>query len=305
MIATEDLWQVYPGGVEAVRGLNLEVGSGRSFGLVGPNGAGKTTTIRMLAGLLPPTRGRVRILGADIAEAPEKVMPRIGYLPDEYGMYDNLRVWEYLDFYGRLHRLKKARRLDRMEHLLSLVRLGSRRDELVGRLSRGMRQRLMIARTLLPNPDVLLLDEPTSGLDPRSRAEVVEVLQHLARAGKTMLVASNILYDLSAFCDSLGIMNRGVLVARGSLDELAETYCRDRMLRIVVVSGIEKIEEVLASDDAVRSFTIEGNLVSLRYTGDARRVAELNEKLVRSGVNITGVCEERRTIEDVFLSVTQ
>lgn len=303
MIQTVDLWREFDG-VVAVKSLNLRVEKGRSFGLVGPNGAGKTTTIRMLAGLLQPTSGTVRIDGVDIFAEPRKIMPRIGYLPDEYGMYDGLHVGEFLDYYGGLYKVRRKERRERIERLLSLVRLGNWAGRFVGELSRGMRQRLMIAKTLMSNPDILLLDEPTSGLDPRSRSEVVEVLQHLASVGKTMVVASNILYDLSGFCDSLGIIDRGVLIDWGSLDELSEKYCRERILRIMVVSGIERIEDVLSSDEKVRSVSIDGNLVSLRYDGSISDVATLNEKLVRAGVRLTGLCQERRTIEEIFLRAT-
>lgn len=303
MIQTTDLWKEFDG-IVAVKSLNLRVEKGRSFGLVGPNGAGKTTTIRMLAGLLQPTSGMVKIDGVDIFANPRGVMPKIGYLPDEYGMYDSLRVSEFLDYYGGLYKVPRRERRERIERLLSLVRLGNWSGRFVGELSRGMRQRLMIAKTLISNPDVLLLDEPTSGLDPRSRSELVEVLQHLASIGKTMVVASNILYDLSGFCDSLGIIDRGVLIDWGTLEELSEKYCRERLMRITVISGIERIEEVLSSDAKVRSISIDGNIVSLRYDGSLDDVAALNERLVRAGIRLTGLCQERRTIEEIFLRAT-
>ncbi|MCX7703726.1 MAG: ABC transporter ATP-binding protein [Planctomycetota bacterium] len=303
MIETLDLWKSY-NGTDAVKALNLRIEEGRSFGLVGPNGAGKTTTIRMLAGLLQPTSGVVRIDGVDIFANPKTVMPKIGYLPDEYGMYDGLRVFEFLDYYAGLYGVRKGERQERVERLLSLVRLGNWAGKFVGELSRGMKQRLMIAKTLVHNPEVLFLDEPTSGLDPRSRAEVVEVLQHLASINKTMVVASNILYDLSSFCDSLGVMDRGVLVDTGTLDELSDKYCREKVLRITVVSGMNRIEEVLSQDKGVRSFSVEGDSVTLCYDGTVEDVANLNEKLVRAGVRLTGLCQERRTIEEIFLRAT-
>jgi len=304
VIEITDLRKVYGGGVEALRGVNLVVREGSSVGLVGPNGAGKTTTVRILAGLLEPTSGGVKIWGKDVWEAADEVLPRIGYAPDEYRLPENLRVWEYLDYFGALYGLSRRRRAERIDHLLALVRLSAKRDLFIGQLSRGMKQRLMIARTLIHNPDLLLLDEPTSGLDPRSRSEVVDILRYLASGGKTMLVASNILYDLSGFCDSLAIMDHGRIVDCGTFEELSAKYCSERLLRILVVSGMEKVEQILSVEDGVRSFTIEGNVVSLRYDGDLEKISALNEKLVRSGAKVCGVCEQARTLEEIFLRAT-
>ncbi len=304
MIEITDLRKVYRGGVEALRGVNLTVREGVSLGLVGPNGAGKTTTVRIVAGLLEPTSGVVRLFGKNIWEERDAVLPRIGYAPDEYRMPDNLRVWEYLDYFGALFGLPKRQRVERTDHLLALVRLSAKRDLFIGQLSRGMKQRLMLARTLIHNPPLLLMDEPTSGLDPRSRAEVVDILRHLASTGKTMLVASNILYDLSGFCNSLAIMDHGRIVDCGTFEELSEKYCKERLLRVVVVSGIEKVEQILSVEERVRSFVIEGNVVQLRYGGGLSDIAGLNEKLVRAGVKVCGVCEQARTLEEIFLRAT-
>jgi len=304
VIEITDLRKVYRGGVEALRGVNLTVREGVSLGLVGPNGAGKTTTVRIVAGLLEPTSGVVRLFGKNIWEERDAVLPRIGYAPDEYRMPDNLRVWEYLDYFGALFGLPKRQRVERTDHLLALVRLSAKRDLFIGQLSRGMKQRLMLARTLIHNPPLLLMDEPTSGLDPRSRAEVVDILRHLASTGKTMLVASNILYDLSGFCNSLAIMDHGRIVDCGTFEELSEKYCKERLLRVVVVSGIEKVEQILSVEERVRSFVIEGNVVQLRYGGGLSDIAGLNEKLVRAGVKVCGVCEQARTLEEIFLRAT-
>lgn len=304
VIEITDLRKVYSGGVEALRGVNLSVKEGSSVGLVGPNGAGKTTTIRIVGGLLEPTSGSVKVFGKDIVESLEEITPSIGYAPDEYQMPDNLRVWEYLDYFGALYGMSRKQRVERVDHLLALVRLSAKRELFIGQLSRGMKQRLMLARTLIHNPDLLLLDEPTSGLDPRSRAEIVDVLRYLASAGKTMLVASNILYDLSGFCNSLAIMDHGRIVDSGTFEELSNKYCKERLLRIVVVSGMERVEQILSSERGVRSFTIEGNVVELRFDGGLEKMAELNEKLVRSGVKVCGVCEQARTLEEIFLRAT-
>ncbi len=304
MIKTRGLTKKY-GLVEAVRDLSLDVQSGMSFGLVGPNGAGKTTTIRMLAGLLSPSGGTIEIDGVDLADSPRKIHPRVGYMPDEFGLYDDLKLWEYLDYFGRCYGLASAERKSRTDDLLHMVRLGHKMHDYVSSLSRGMRQRLLVAKTLIHDPDILLLDEPTSGLDPRSRIELLEILKELSTTGRTMVVASNILYDLSSFCNSLGIIDGGVLVESGPLDILREKYKKERKVHIQVVDGLDRIEEVLGGDDRIVSFSMEGKKVTLRYGGSVADLAGLNAKINAAGIRITGLCEERETLEDIFLRITE
>ena len=304
MIKTTDLWQHYDG-VVAVKGLNLEVREGTSFGLVGPNGAGKTTTIRILAGLLEPSAGRVEVCGIDLSTGRRAIQRRIGYMPDDFGLYEDLKIWEYLDYFGRCYRLSRLERRERIDQLLVMARFSDKKDEFVRTLSRGMRQRLLVAKTLINNPDVLLLDEPTTGLDPRSRIELREILKELSATGRTMVIASNILYDVSSVCDSLGIMDKGVLLESGTLESLAVKYKRERAVKIYVVSGIEKIEEVVSRDSKVFGITIEGRVVRLRYEGDSNDMAELNSRLCEAGIKCTGLCEDKETIEDIFLKITE
>jgi ABC-2 type transport system ATP-binding protein len=304
MIRTTDLWQRYDG-VIAVRGLNLEIREGTRFGLVGPNGAGKTTTIKVLAGLLEPSAGRVEVCGIDLSTGARSVQPRIGYMPDDFGLYEDLKAWEYLDYFGRCYRLSKFERRERIEQLLVMARLSDRKDEFIRTLSRGMRQRLLIAKTLINNPDVLLLDELTTGLDPRSRIELREILKELAATGRTMVIASNILYDVSSVCDVLGIMDNGVLLESGTLESLSAKYSRQRSIKIYVASGIEKIEEVVSRDSKVAGITIEGRIVRLSYDGDSNDMAELNSMLCASGIKCTGLCEDKDAIEDIFLKITE
>ncbi len=304
MIKTQNLNKKY-GSLEAVKGLNLEIREGTSFGLVGPNGAGKTTTIRMLAGLLPPTDGTIEINEIDLTRSPRRIYPKIGYMPDEFGLYKDLKVWEYLDYFGRCYRLGAADRKSRTDDLLHMVRLSHKMQDYVSSLSRGMRQRLLVAKTLIHDPDILLLDEPTSGLDPRSRIELLEILKELSTTGRTMVVASNILYDLSSFCNSLGIIDNGALVESGTLSELSEKYKKERKVYIHVVDGLERIEEILGQDKNIVAISIEGKHVRLRYDGTAADLAELNAKINAVGIRITGVCEEKETLEDIFLKITE
>jgi ABC-2 type transport system ATP-binding protein len=304
MIKTTDLWQRYDG-VVAVKRLNLDIREGTSFGLVGPNGAGKTTTIKVLAGLLEPSAGRVEVCGVDLSTGRRAIQRRIGYMPDDFGLYEDLRVWEYLDYFGHCYGLSKFERGERIEQLLIMARLQDKRDEFVRTLSRGMRQRLLVAKTLINNPDVLLLDEPTTGLDPRSRIELREILKELSATGRTMVVASNILYDVSSVCDSLGIMDNGVLLESGTLDALSAKYKRERVVKTYIISGIEKIEEVLSQDSKVVGITIEGKVVRLRYEGDLDDMAQLNSRLCAAGIRCTGLCEDKETIEDIFLKITE
>src|SRR5204863_258977 len=204
----------------AVLDLNLEIGQGEVFGFIGPNGAGKTTTIKMLATLMLPTEGRVSIGGFDVVTEPHEVRRMIGYMPDSFGVYDDLLVWEYLDYFAALYKLDPGRRKRAISDVLELTDLTVKRGSQVMSLSRGMKQRLCLAKTLLHDPSVLLLDEPASGLDPHARIEIRELIRELCRMGKTVLVSSHILTELADFCTSIGIIEAGRLLASGRIDEI-------------------------------------------------------------------------------------
>jgi ABC-2 type transport system ATP-binding protein len=259
----------------------------------------------MLAGLLPPTEGTIEINEVDLTRSPRKIYPRIGYMPDEFGLYTELKVWEYLDYFGRCHGLGKSDRKSRIDDLLHMVRLAHKMQDYISSLSRGMRQRLLVAKTLIHDPDILLLDEPTSGLDPRSRIELLEILKELSTTGRTMVVASNILYDLSSFCNSLGIIDNGLLVESGSLAQLSEKYKKERKVHIQVIDGLDRIEEVLGEDKKIVSIAVEGKHITLRYDGTPTDLAQLNARINEAGIRITGLCEERETLEDIFLRITE
>ena len=225
-IQTESLTKRYGRNV-AVGGLDLTIEAGEIFGLVGPNGAGKTTTLKMLATLLPPSAGDAEIGGVSVRRQPDAVRRVIGYMPDNFGVYDDMRVWEYLDFFGRCYGLSASRRRQMIGDLLELVDLVGKRDAYVQDLSRGMQQRLCLAHALVHDPQVLLLDEPASGLDPRARVELRELLRELRSLGKTIVISSHILPELEELCTSLAIIDHGRVMASGRVDDIAERF-RDR-----------------------------------------------------------------------------
>jgi len=219
IIETKDLMKRY-GKFQAVNGVSLEVPAGSIYGFVGPNGAGKTTTMRMLTTLTRPTSGEARVAGHSVTEEPRAVRRAIGYMPDEFGVYDDMRVWEYLDFFAACYDIPEANRKKLIDDLLELVDLAHRRDDMVDKLSRGMKQRLSLARTLAHDPAVLILDEPASGLDPRARVEIRELLVELAKMGKTIFFSSHILADVSEICTHIGIIEGGKMVAQGSMEAM-------------------------------------------------------------------------------------
>ena len=236
----------------AVAGVDLAVGPGEIYGLVGPNGAGKTTTMKILATLLAPTAGEAYVTGIPVGADPLEVRRRIGYMPDFYGVYDDLRVWEYLDFFARCYGVPANRRATMIGELLEIVNLGSKRDAYVESLSRGMRQRLCLAHTLVHDPTLLILDEPASGLDPRARVEMREILRELRAMGKTILVSSHILPELGEMCTGVAIIDHGRVLRAGSIAEI------ERSLHATVSAVIERelrsrdfLEEVAAREGAV------------------------------------------------------
>src|SRR5574338_110540 len=243
-ITTRNLTRHF-GKVDAVEDLNLKIPSGSLFGLIGPNGAGKTTTLRMLAGLLEPTSGKIVINGQPIHQNLNDLRRQIGYMPDFFGVYEDLVVWEYLDFFGRCYDIPTNRRVQVIDELLDLVDLTEKRDAYVHTLSRGMRQRLCLAHAMVHDPQVLLLDEPASGLDPRARVEMRELLRELGAMGKTVVLSSHILAELAELCDSIGIIERGRLVTSGRLEDIRAQIQGGRKLRIRMLSDLDAAQSLL------------------------------------------------------------
>src|SRR6266487_4649122 len=218
----------------AVKNLSLELEQGDIFGFIGPNGAGKTTTIKMLATLLIPTAGTASVNGIDVVKHPEQIRSIVGYMPDFFGVYDDIKVWEYLDFFAAAYRIPRDRRPQIIDDVLELTDLSVKKDAYVEELSRGMKQRLCLAKTLIHDPKVLLLDEPASGLDPRARIEIKELLKELKAMGKTIIISSHILPELADFCNKIGIIEQGEMIVSGDVNEIMRQVTGGKMLELRV-----------------------------------------------------------------------
>jgi ABC-2 type transport system ATP-binding protein len=295
----------YYGKKAAVKDLNLTIPQGSLFGLIGPNGAGKTTTIRMLAGLLEPTEGEILINGEVANHDWRDLSHKIGYMPDFFGVYEDMLVWEYLDFYARCYKIPKERRVQIIPELLELVDLGEKRDDYVESLSRGMRQRLCLAHTLVHDPQILLLDEPASGLDPRARVEMRELLRELGAMGKTIILSSHILHELAELCDSVGIIEKGTLVASGSLDTIKLQALQRRSLRIEILSNIENAKNLLEKQRGVSDIFTNKDHLEVEFQGDKEAMADLLNVLIHSGVRVTVFREMASDLEEIFLRLTK
>jgi ABC-2 type transport system ATP-binding protein len=289
----------------AVGCLDLEIEAGETFGFIGPNGAGKSTTIRFLATLLRATRGGGEVAGCDVMQDPVGVRQSIGYMPDNFGVYDGMRVWEFLDFFAVAYRIGRGERKQIIDNVLELLDLTHKRDDFVNGLSRGMKQRLCLAKTLVHDPPVLILDEPASGLDPRARIEVKALLKELRKMGKTILISSHILTELADCCTSIGIIEQGTLLMSGPIDKVYRQIRRNRFVEIHFLSGEEAGLSILRSHPALRALDVEPNVVIAELETDDSGLAELMEQLIAEGVRMRSFHDRDPTLEDVFMSVTQ
>ena len=292
----------------AVAGLDLAVEPGEIFGLVGPNGAGKTTTLRMLATLLRPSAGQAEIDGWSVTRNPDEVRRVIGFMPDVFGVYDDMKVWEYLDFFARCYGLPAAGRRRMIADLLELVDLGDRRDDYVQTLSRGMEQRLCLAHALVHDPKVLLLDEPASGLDPRARVELRELLRELRSLGKTILISSHILPELEELCTSVAIVDRGQVLAQGRVADIERRLRFGAVLRVRLLlegEALEAARDRFAADSDVASASIlDDGTIELGFRGDDAAVARLLAESVAAGLPIVNFARAASDLEELFLQVT-
>ena len=303
MISAENLTKIY-GKRTALDHVSFEVPEGEIFGFVGPNGAGKTTTLRILAALLEPTSGHASIGGADVARQPNQVHSRIGYMPDFFGVYDQLTVGEYLDFYAACYRQSKQRRGKIVNELLVLVGLTERRDQLVDTLSRGLKQRLCLARALVHDPVVLLLDEPASGLDPRARVEMREILKELRGMGKTIIISSHILPELTDLCTMIGIIDHGRMRATGPVQEVIRRLSADRRLRITIVGDQEPAVAILKPMAAVHRIDIANGTIEATFEGDDSTAADILQALTAGGIKVSAFGQVDGGLEEAFMRAT-
>ena len=314
ILQTQSLTKRY-GKFTAVDGLSLEVEQGAIYGFVGPNGAGKTTTMRMLTTLLQPTAGEALVAGYSIRRQPKAVRRAIGYMPDFFGVYDDMTVWEYLDFFAACYEIPETQRRPLIGDLLELVDLAHRRDDQVDTLSRGMKQRLCLARTLAHDPQILILDEPASGLDPRARVEIRALLLELSRMGKTIFFSTHILADVAEICTQVGIVEAGRLVTQGSLAEMQRRLRPHRTLAITLLDrGTDALQAALFGREAILAVRVadqapqgvaEHAVVEVDFAGDDAAVSQLLRDLVQAGLPILRFAETVHDVEDVFMQVTK
>ena len=289
----------------AVDDLCLAIEEGDIFGFIGPNGAGKTTTIRMLATLLAPTQGRAEIDGIDVYKHPYDVKKAVGYMPDSFGVYDGMRLREYLDFFGAAYKIPRKKRRAIIDDVLELTDLTAKADDFVSAFSRGMKQRCCLAKTLIHDPKVLLLDEPASGLDPRARIEFRELIKTLRDMGKTTLISSHILTEMGDMCNKIGIIEHGKLVMAGDFQAIRDGLRQTREVHLVVVDGAPEAARVLEETPGIDNVEQSGNEFQFEANTGLAELAALHDKLFQSGVKILFFHEDEGTLEDVFMRLTK
>jgi ABC-2 type transport system ATP-binding protein len=289
----------------AVRDLSLTIPRGEVFGFIGPNGAGKTTTIKVLATLLRPTTGTVRVLGTDVTQSPQTVRRSIGYVPDSFGIYEDLSVAEYLHFFAAAYRIDRNKRAGTVKDVLALTDLSNKAASQVDALSRGMKQRLGIARILLHDPQLLLLDEPASGLDPRARIELRELLKELQRMGKTILVSSHILHELSQLCTRIGIIEAGQLVAEGSLADIYRKLDLKRTVHVQISNLTPALMESIQAVRGVASVEELADRVAIRVHEDELSMEDLLDAVRGLGARIRMFQPEAMDMETAFMKLTE
>ena len=303
-ISTVQLTKRY-GALTALDSLTLDLESGDCFGFIGPNGAGKSTTMKILAGLLEPTSGLARVMGKNVVENGDFVRRSIGYMPDFIGVYEDLKVNEYLEFFASAYGIPRQKRKRVVGDVLELTDLKYKQDALVDSLSRGMTQRLSLARVLVHDPPILLLDEPASGLDPRARIEIRELLKELRRLGKTILVSSHILSELGEFCNKLGIIERGKLLVAGTVEELMVLARAHPVIAVQVMGDVQLAIKSLQSDPRVEHIEHQENELQIKLVDPSLHHAFLVERLVHAGIQIHSIAPHQLKLEDVFLRLTK
>ena len=310
MIRVENLSKEYdsPTGkgapIVAANQLSFEVASGEIFGLVGPNGAGKTTTLKMICGLVVPTAGSISVNGVDVERQPEEAQRHLGYLADFFSLYDDLKVWEYLDYFARAYKMDRYLISKRVDELVERLDLKTKRDAMIGGLSRGMKQRVGLGRAIVHDPPLLVLDEPAAGLDPKARVELKELLRELQRGGKTIFITSHILSDLEEICSSIAIIEKGRLLRIGRLEDVMREGKAARRMRIRLAAPGFAASEWLRARPGVGAVAAANAEVTFNFTGSDMEVAELVRGLVSAGAAVCGVAELTETLEELYSRVS-
>jgi ABC-2 type transport system ATP-binding protein len=304
VIEIKDLTKTY-GQINAVHHMDLKLDSGDVFGFIGPNGAGKTTTMRVLATLLNPTYGEAYVCGYSIYTKPKEIRRVIGYMPDFFGVYDDMKVIEYLEFFAAAYRIKGAARRKICDEVLELVDLGYKREAFVTSLSRGMTQRLGLARVLLHDPQVLLLDEPASGLDPRARIEIRGLLKELRNMGKTIMVSSHILPELADICNKIGIIEKGVMVQNSSVADVMRKVRLQPVLKITVKENVDGAAKLLEGQPGVEKVDINEGVITVTMAPEVEDYSELPSQLIAAGFKIVMFKEDEINLETAFMELTK
>ncbi|MEQ8854263.1 ABC transporter ATP-binding protein [Gimesia sp.] len=305
MVEVKNLWVRY-GKYEAVKGISFTIPKGEVFGFIGPNGAGKSSTIKVLATLQREYEcDAVKINGVSVHKAPHLIREMIGYMPDFFGVYEDLTAREYLHFFAAAYRINRSRRKAIVDDVLELTDLTEKIDSPVDSLSRGMKQRLALARVLLHDPDLLLLDEPASGLDPRARIEVRELLVALKEMGKTIIISSHILHELSQLCTSIGIIEAGQFVTQGSLDQIYKRLELSRVIHVQIVGEMNGICQQIEQFEGVKSVSVQADRLAIQLQEDQMAVDELHARLAATGARIRMFQAEAMDMETVFMKLTE
>jgi ABC-2 type transport system ATP-binding protein len=296
----------YFGATKAVNDVTFSVPRGQVFGYIGPNGAGKTTSMRILATLDLPTYGDAFVDGFSVINDPDRVRRRLGFMPDSFGTYANVNCWEYLDFYARAYGLVGRDRHRALRHVMGFTGLDKLAEKPISGLSKGMKQRLCLGRSMIHNPGVLILDEPAAGLDPRARIELREMIGQLAAGdGKTILVSSHILTELAEMCDRVGIIERGTLLATGSVEEIHRQLETHREVRVRLLERIADAAAWLREQPDVHEVREEGELLRFSHPGTRTEEAQLLRQMIEAGLSVAEFRSEEKSLEDVFMHVTQ
>lgn len=293
------------GDFTAVECLDLKINEGEMFGFIGPNGAGKSTSIRFLATLLRASRGDGTVNGYSVSADPMNVRRSVGYMPDAFGVYDGMKVWEFLDFFAVAYKIGRTQRKQVIRDVLELLDLTYKRDDFVNGLSRGMKQRLCLAKTLVHDPPVLILDEPASGLDPRARIEVKALLKELRRMGKTILISSHILTELADCCTSIGIIERGKLLMHGPMEEVYKKIRGNQVIQARIGNNLEKGLSIIRSNPDVRDVQVDGPKITIEFTSPDHDTAVLLKQLIANDVEVSSFGSKEPNLEDVFMMVTK